>query len=242
MNKPWSPQYLARWIGILLLISLAFGSFGEMVVPAQLMVAGNAAATASNILHHQTLFRLSLAAYMVEGLCDATLTALLYLLLRPAGRELALIALLMRIVSTAAFSAAEFSYFAALPIVRGADYLKAFPAGQLNALAMLQIRLYGTSGSVPTLFYAVALILIGRLVFVSGYLPRWLGALLMLAGLSVTFEMFAIVVAPDYASDFLLLPMIVGMLALALWLLIRGVDELRWQERNSDPSMNAAPF
>src|SRR5580698_3421420 len=100
MDRPWSPQILARWIGILLLVSLVFGSFGEMVVPDQLMVAGNAGATAGNILHHETLFRLSLAAYIVEGLCDAALTALLYLLLRPAGRELALVALLMGIVST----------------------------------------------------------------------------------------------------------------------------------------------
>jgi len=231
MDKPWSPQILARWIGILLLVSLVFGSFGEMVVPDQLMVAGNAGATASNILRHETLFRLSLAAYIVEGLCDAALTALLYLLLRPAGRELALVALLMRIVSTAAFAAAEFFYFAALPVLRGAGYLKAFAPEQLNALALLLIRLYGSSGSLPTLFYAVAMILLGRLVFVSGYLPRWLGALLALAGVSVTVGMFAIIVAPDYVSNFFLLPMIVGMLALSLWLLIRGVDERRWNER-----------
>lgn len=233
MNKNCSPQTLARWIGTLLLVSLLFGGFGEMVVPNQLLVAGNPGATASNTLHHETLFRLSLAAYIVEGLCDATLTALLYLLLRPAGRELALVALLMRIVSTAAFAAAEFFYFAALPVLHGASYLKAFSQDQLDALALLLIKLYGSSGSIPTLFYAVAMILLGRLVFVSGYLPRWLGALLALAGTSVTFGMFAIVVAPAYASNFFLLPMILGMLALALWLLVRGVDERGWNEKTA---------
>lgn len=229
MNSNWSPQALSRSIGILLLVSLVFGAFGEMVVPDQIMVAGNAGATASNVLRHETLFRLSLAAYLVEGLCDATLTGLLYLLLRPAGRELALIALLMRIVSTAAFAAAEFFYFAALPVLHSASYLKAIPADQLSALALLMVRLYGTSGSIPTMFYAVAMILLGRLVYVSGYLPRWLGALLALAGASVTVGMLAIIVAPAYASNFFLLPMIAGMLALALWLLIRGVDLGGWQ-------------
>src|ERR1700683_2997525 len=119
------------------------------------------------------LFRIGFVAYLVEGLCDAALTALLYLLLRPAGRELALVALLLRIVSTAAFAASEFFYFAALPVAHGAGYLKAFCPEQLNALALLLLRLYGTSGSVPTLFYGVAWIILGRLVFVSGYLPRW---------------------------------------------------------------------
>ena len=241
MDTHWSPQLLARWIGILLLISLVMGAFGEMYVPDELMVVGNAGATAANILQHQTLFRLSLGAYSVEGLCDAALTGLIYLLLRPAGRELALIALLLRIVSTAAFAAAEFFYFAALPVLRSASYLRAFQPQQLDAFAMLFVRLYGTSGSIPTLFYAVALMLIGRLVFVSGYLPRWLGALLGLAGASVTVGMFLNMVAPAYASDFLLLPMILGMLALALWLLIRGVDAVQWERKNASAHAWAGP-
>lgn len=229
--KSWSPQLLARWIGIFVLISLVLGGFGEGYVPGSLTVTGNAGATAGNIIHHETLFRLSLGAYLLEGLCDATLTALLYLLLRPAGRELALIALLMRIVSTAAFAAAEFFYFAALPILHHMTEMKAFPPDQTNALAFLVVRLYGTSGSIPTFFYAVAWILLGRLVFVSGYLPRWLGVLLALVGLSAAIGMFANIVAPAYASDFFLLPMLLGMLVLALWLLIGGVDERKWEEK-----------
>jgi hypothetical protein len=177
------------------------------------------------------LFRLGFATYVVEGLCDATLTALLYLLLRPAGRELALIALLLRIVSTAAFAAAESAYFAVLPILGGAQYLKAFSPEQLNAAALLSLRLYSNGGVVPTLFYGVAWIVLGRLMFVSGYLPRWLGVLMGLAGLSFVTGMFTIIVAPAYASSYFLLPMIVGMLVLALTLLVRGVDEGGWREK-----------
>jgi hypothetical protein len=230
MTKPWSPQMLARWIGILLLISLVFGSFGEMYVADQLLVPGNAGATASNIVHHQMLFRLGYAAYVVEGLCDAALTALLYLLLRPAGRELALIALLLRIVSTAAFAASESFYFAAAPILSGASYLNAFSPGQLNALSLLMLKLYGSAGVVPTLFYGVGWIVLGRLIFVSGYLPKWLGALLALGGLSFVTGMFSLIVAPAYSSPFFLLPMVIGMLVLALYLLIRGVDVRAWRE------------
>lgn len=233
MNGHWSSQFLARWIGILVLISLVFGGFGEAYVPGAIMVAGDAAATAGNIVHHETLFRLGFAAYLVEGLCDAALTALLYLLLRPAGPELALIALLLRIVSTAAFAAAEFFYFAALPVAHSADYLHSFAPAQLNALALLMLRFYGISGNVPTLFYGVAWIFLGRLVFVSGYLPRWLGALLAIAGISMATGMIANIVTPAHASPFYLLPTILVMLVLAIWLLVRGADESRWKARNA---------
>jgi hypothetical protein len=241
MSEPWSPQRLARWIGILVLISMVFGAFGEMYVPDTLLVAHDASATANNVIHHQPLFRLGLAAYTIEGLCDAALTALLYLLLRPAGRELALVALLMRIVSTAAFAASEFFYFAALSALR-ADYLTAFPHQQVDALALLLLRLYASSGSIPTLFYGVAWILLGRLIFVSGYLPRWLGALLAFAGASMGAGMFLIIAAPAYASSYFLLPMMVGMLVLALWMLFKGVNLPNWQKQTlpSDPQFASA--
>jgi len=229
----WPPQPLARWIGILLLASLVFGSFGEMYVSGRLTVAGDAGATARNILAHQLLFRLGYAAYVVEGLCDAALTGLLYLLLRPAGRELALVALLLRIVSTAAFAAAESSYYAVLPILGGANYLKAFAPAQIDALALLSLKMYNGADVVPTLFYGVGWILLGRLIFVSGYLPKWLGALLALGDLSFVTGMLAIIVRPDWSSAYFLLPMIFGMLALMIYLLIRGVDVRGWQEKTA---------
>jgi hypothetical protein len=230
MDKAWSPQFLARSIAALLLISVVFGAFGEMYVPDLILVAQDPGATANNLLHHQTLFRLGLASYTVEGLCDAALTALLYLLVRPAGHELALIALMMRIVSTAAFAASEFFYYAALSVVR-ADYLKAFAHEQVSALALLFLRLYGSTSSIPTLFHGVAWILMGSLIFTSGYLPRWLGGLLAFSGVSMAAGMFLNIAAPAFASPFLLLPTVVAMLALALWLLFVGVDVPNWQKR-----------
>src|SRR3954470_17864900 len=114
---PWSPQVIARLIGILIAISVVAGGFGEGYLPSVMIVAGDAAATAKTIAQHQLLFRFGFAAYVIEGLCDAALTGLLYLLLRPVGRELALIALLLRIVSTAAFASSESFYFSALSIL-----------------------------------------------------------------------------------------------------------------------------
>ena len=233
MQKPWSPQTLARWIGILLILSIVAGGFGEGYLPSKMLVAGDAGATAGNIVHFQSLFRLGYVGYAIEALCDAALTALLYLLLRPAGRELALIALVMRIVATAAFAPAESWYFAALPILSGAAWLKAFSPDQLNALALLSLKLYNSGGIVPTLFYGVAWIILGRLIFVSGYLPKWLGVVMALAGISFVTGMLAIIVAPAYASAWFLLPMILAMLTLMLTVFIRGVDEQVWREKTA---------
>lgn len=233
MATSWSPQMLARWIGILLLISLVAGGFGEGFVPSKMIVAGDAGATAHNIVAFQSLFRLGYASYVIEGLCDAALTALVYLLLRPAGRELALVALLVRIVATAAFAAAESWYFAALPILNSAGALKAFSPAELNALALLCLKLYNSGGVVPTLFYGVGWILLGRLIFVSGYLPKWLGIVMALAGFSFVAGMVIIIVAPDYSSEFFLFPMLLAMLVLALWLLVRGVAARVWAERTA---------
>src|SRR5215469_16336481 len=152
MRASWSPQTLAKWIGLLLLVSLVAGGFGEGYVPAKIMVAHDAGATAKNIVTFHHLFRHGYVGYVIEALCDATLTALLYFLLRPAGRELALVALVVRIVATAAFAAAESWYFGALAIVNGAASLSAFSPGQVNALALLSLKLYNTAGVVPTLF------------------------------------------------------------------------------------------
>lgn len=236
MRAPWPPQTLAKWIAILLLVSLIAGGFGEGYVPAKMIVSGNASATARNIVMLQPLFRHGYVGYVIEGLCDAALTALLYLLLRPAGRELALVALVVRIVATAAFAAAESWYFGALSIVNGAASLNAFSPGQLNALTLLALKMYNAGGVVPTLFYGVGWILLGRLIFVSGYLPKWLGVLMVIAGTSFIAGMLAIIVAPAVSSTWFLLPMFLAMLVLALWLLIRGVDTQGWQEKTAIPT------
>jgi hypothetical protein len=97
----------------------------------------------------------------------------------------------------------------------------------------LSLKLYNSGGVVPTLFYGVGWIVLGRLIFVSGYLPKWLGVLMALAGISFVTGMLALIVAPAYATPYLLLPMILGMLALAIRLLVRGVDLNAWQRMSA---------
>src|SRR5688572_32906437 len=99
------PRY-ARAAGVAILLSIVFGAIGEAWIPGIIVVRGDAAATAANIVGRPTLFRLGFAAYLVEGICDIALTVLFYVLLRPVNRNLALISAFFGIASMVTFAVA----------------------------------------------------------------------------------------------------------------------------------------
>ena len=225
-----SAQTYARIAGVLFLISIVAGGFGEFYVPSTLIVSADATATANNIRASEWLFRLGFAGYLVEAMCDIGLTLVLYVLLRRVHEELALLAAFFRLVSTAVFGAAELFYFAATFILGGAAYLKTFSPDQLNALALLSLKLYGYGGGIFMVFYGIPSILLGYLMFRSGYFPRVLGALMALGGLGFVVRNFLLVLAPAWASSLLLLPMTLAVLPMTVWLLVKGVDVRKWEE------------
>ena len=223
-------QTYARIAGALFLITIVAGGFGEFYVPSTLIVSADATATANNIRASEWLFRLGFAGYLVEAMCDIGLTLVLYVLLRRVHEELALLAAFFRLVSTAVFAAAELFYFAATFILGGAAYLKTFSPDQLNALALLSLKLYGYGGGIFMVFYGIPSILLGYLMFRSGYFPRILGALMALGGLGFVVRNFLLVLAPAWASSLLLLPMTLAVLPMTVWLLVKGVDVRKWEE------------
>jgi hypothetical protein len=224
-------QTYARIAGVLFLLSFAAGGFGEAYVPSRLMVSANATATAENVKALDSLFRMGFAGYLVEAMCDVTLALILYVLLRPVRQDLALLAAFFGLVGTAVFGVAELFYFLASHILGGAGYLETFSPGQLNTLALLALKSFGYGSGIFLVFSGTAWVLRGYLIFRSGFLPKVLGVLLALGGLAFVAMNFALVLAPAYASGKLLLLMLPGMLSLAAWLLVRGVDVPRWQEK-----------
>jgi hypothetical protein len=229
-NRPASVQTYARVAGVLLLLTIVAGFFGEIYVASRIIVSGNATATASNITASNFLFRLGFASYLVEALCDVTLSLIFYVLLRPVQRNLALLAAFFGLISTTLYAVAELFYFAPTIILSGSDALKTFSPNQLNTLALLSLKVFGYGAGIFMVFYGVACILRGYLIFRSGYLPRFLGVLLMLAGLGFIAKNFALVLAPAYASDVLLLPMFLAAVSLTVWFLAKGVDLSKWPE------------
>lgn len=214
-----------------MLLSFVAGGFGEAYVPSKLMVSADATATAHNIVALDSLFRMGFAGYLVEAVCDITLTLIFYLLLRPVRKDLALLAAFFGLVGTAVYGVAELFYFAASHIVGGAGYLKTFSPDQLHTLALLSLHLFGYGGGIFLVFYGMGWVLRGYLIFRSGYLPKFLGVLMTLGGLAFVVRNFALVLAPAYPSGRLLLLMAPGALSLAVWLLVRGVDVAKWEQR-----------
>jgi hypothetical protein len=224
-------QRYARIAGVLFILTLVFGSFGEAYAPGKFIVAGDAAATARNIMSSPMLYRVGFASYLIEALCDIALAWIFYVLLRAVNRDLALLSAFFGLVSTAVYAVSELFYFAALIILRNATALAAFSPDQLNALALLSLKISGNCGWIFLVFYGVPSVLRGYLIYRSGYFPKFLGVLLLIAGASFIIKDFLVVLAPAYASDVLLLPMFLAILCLMVWFLFKGVDAKGWERQ-----------
>jgi hypothetical protein len=226
-----SIQTYARVAGVLFLLSMVAGFFGELYAPSHVIVSGDAAATAKNILANNLLFRAGFAAYLVEAVCDISLSLVMYEILKPVRKDLALLAAFFGLVSTAVFAVAELFYFGSSLIVGGAVSLKSFSPDQLNDLGLLSLKMYGLGGGIFMAFYGLATFLRGYLIYRSDFLPKALGALLALAGLGFIVSNFVLVLAPAYASDLLLLPMFLAGVSMTVWLLVKGVDVPKWEAK-----------
>src|SRR5215831_5347611 len=151
-----SVQTYARIAGVLLLVSLVAGGFGESYAPSTLIVPGNASATAHNLLANDLFLRLGFLAYLTEAVCDVALAFLLYVLLRPVYAPLAFLAVLFRLMATATFAFAELFYFVPSLILGGAGYLRTFSPEQLQTLTLLSMSVYTAAGYLFIVFYGVA--------------------------------------------------------------------------------------
>ena len=209
------------------------GGLGEFYIPSTLIVSGDAVATARNVVASNTLFRLGFATYLVEAVCDIALAWILYVLLRPVRRDLALLAAFFGLVSTAVFAGAELFYFAPTFILGGADYLKTFSSAQLETLALLSLKFYTYGAGIFMALYGIATALRGYLIYRSDYLPKALGVVVMIAGLCFITSNFILVMAPAYASAFLALPMALAGLSLTVWFLVKGIDVSKFEAKTA---------
>ncbi|HKY97569.1 MAG TPA: DUF4386 domain-containing protein [Gemmatimonadaceae bacterium] len=225
-------QKYARFAGLLFLISIAGGWLGELYIPSQLIVTGDATETAANIRESALLLRIGFATYLIEAICDITLAWALYVLLKPVDKNLALLAAFFGLVSTATFAGMEHFYFASLYPQSGAEYLKTFTPAQLDSLSLLMLKLYG--GGLFMAFYGLATGIRGYLIYRSKFLPAWLGVIMMIAGSGFILKNFTLVLVPDYSSDFFLLPTFLTAVSMAFWLLIKGVDVAKWEAEGAN--------
>lgn len=222
-----SVKTYCRAVGVLLILSIAGGWFGELYIPSVIMT-GDAATTANQLRHNEGLFQLGFAAYLVEAFSDVVLAWLFYVLLRPVHRELALLSAFFGLVSMTLFAVTQMFHYCAPHFLTGRKYLTVFSPEQLEAFASLFLSLSGRLSGLFMLFYGAGWIIRGYLSFRSGYLPRFLGVLMVAAGAGFVAKNITKVLAPAYSWDALLAPMFLNVVVLAIWMLARGVDQEKW--------------
>ena len=236
-------QTYARIAGVLFLISFIAGTFGELIVPMTVIANGNAAETADRILTHQSLFRFGFVGYLFEALCDVAIALVLYVLLKPVHRNLALFAAFLGLVSTAIFAVCELFFFIGPVLLRSPMYARSFSAEQLHSFVYFFVYIYSVGAGLFMVFYGLASIIRGDLIYRSTYIPRFIGVLLMIVGVAFVVKNLTLVLAPAYSWDYLLLPAPLTILVLTVWFLWKGVDVEKWNARvlamrsMSDPSL-----
>jgi hypothetical protein len=229
-----SPRQLARVAGGLYLINILGGAFALGYVPAAIVVPGDAAATAHNLLAHELLYRWGLVAHLVTLASNIPLALIFYDLFAVVNRRVALLVVFFTLVGTAVEGAYVLIQFAPLILLGGGHYLSVFSTEQLQALAYIPFDLQAIAYDIQQVLYAGYLLAAGYLIVRSTFLPRALGMLLAIGALCYLTYSFATFVAPEFAGHlvpFIQVPSGVAELSLCLWLLVRGVNVERWRER-----------
>jgi len=225
-----SPQVYARLAGVFQLLEALTATFGQVIFP-RLVVSGDAAATAANILANQPLFWWGFASTVIGVLCHIAWTLLFYYLFKPVNRSVSLLAAFVMLVGCAFQALTALLYLAPVRVLTDGGALSAFTAEQLQALAFVFLKLNALVFDIYLVFFGCWCVLTGYLIFKSTFLPRILGVLLVIDGLGwMTF------LSPSlgrYLMPAIFIATALAELPLILWLLVKGVNVGKWKEKVS---------
>ena len=223
------PRLLARIAGVFYLIITAFALFAYLYVRGQVIVPGDMARTAANILAHEQLYRTGFSAAVIVVICNPPMGLILYELLKVVNPCLALLALVFIIISTTIEAVNLFNYITPLFTLTLPEYRGAFDPDELQALARGPIRLFGYAFSISLTFFGVFCALNGYLILRSKFLPAVLGLLMIVAGVTYWINSFQLFLA--LPIPYIQWVTLIAELSLALWLLVVGVNEAKWRTR-----------
>ncbi len=228
-----SPQVNARLAGLLYLLVTIASIFSFFYMRSRLIVPGDAIATASNILASQGLFRMGIASDAFVFLSEIVLAALLYRLFKPVSTTLSLATAFARLALAVLQGINLLNYFVVLLLLSGAGYLTVFEPDQLQALALLFLTAYDGVTLIWGTFFGLQFVGLGYLVYKSGYFPRVLGVLLLGSAVGYLTDSFGNFLAPQYDAIYaqMVVVLAIGELVFALWLLIRGLNVAKWEQR-----------
>jgi hypothetical protein len=215
--------------GVMYLLSIVTGVVAVFLVGGTLIVNGDAAATATNIQRHETLFRLSFASFLIGVACYVAVTALLYSLLRPVNRTLSLLAAFFSLEGCAMWAVGSLFQLASLVILGGEGPSRGFTVEQVQTLALTLLDWNAQALDIGIVFFGFYCLLLGYLIFRSTFLPRLVGVLLALTG--VAYLTYLYPPLEQALAPYLQVPSLLGEGSLTLWLLVMGVNARHWLEQ-----------
>lgn len=234
-----SPQPYARMGGLLYLIIIIAGFSAEFFFRGKIIVAGDSAATANNMMASPGLWRIGIALEYFCIICTLILAMIYYFLLKPVHKNLNLLAAFFRIVSiTLQAVALLYLIEASFPFAKK-ELFTVFTADQLNAMASFSIKSHGYGYSVSLLLLGCCFLIHGYLIFKSAFLPKVLGILIQIAGIGYLTNGFTHILEPTltrWTFPIIIIPVLVAETSLSIWLLVKGVDVEKWKITQSESS------
>ena len=225
---------MSRVAGLLYLSIFVLWPLSTLVGESTIVVDGDAAATAENLVANATLFRWGMVGQSVVIIIELVLAAILYVIFRPVSRPMSLAAAFGRMSEGVAMAVKLLTGMLALFVATGTGALAAFDREQLDALGMLFLDANGFMDLIWGLFFALHLVVLGWLVYKSGFFPKLIGVLLLLAGGGYFAETFGLMVNPNLSGTLETLVLVLavpGELIFALWLVTKRINEDTWQQR-----------
>lgn len=227
-------QACARIAGLLYLVIIVVGVVGESVIRGSLVASGDPEATARNIMHAESLWRIGIAAQDLLLVCALGLTFMWYVLLRPVSKQLTWLAVFFALTSLAVESVSALHLHAVLVPLSSAAYLETMAPHILHLIAYQSVVAHAQAFGLALIFFGVECLVIGYLVRRSGFFPKTIGTLMQVAGVCYLVNSFAMILSPalqDQLFPFILLPCFIGESVFCLYLLVKGVRLPEWERR-----------
>jgi hypothetical protein len=223
----------ARATGALYLAIAVIMGISFTVATTNLIVPGDATSTANNIIASESLFRIGAVGDTVTFLIEIVLVVLLYVLFKPVGKTLSLVAAFSRLAMTVMQGMNLLNKFTALQLLSGAEYLNVFGQDQLHAFALQSLNAYEFGALIWGTFFSLHLFVLAILLFKSGYFPKFLGILFVFASLGYAIDSYGHFLLPEYTQIYtwIVWATVPAELVFAFWLLIKGVNVEKWEKR-----------
>lgn len=218
----------ARIAGVLYLAIVIFGIFSEFFVRGSIKVAGDAAATAQNILNNEWMYRLGLVSDIFCQTSHFLLALLLFSMFKPINRNASLFLLSCVLVSVAITFVNLLNHFAPVLILSGDDYLRVFDQTQLESLALFFLNLHGYGYAIAGMFFGLWLFPLGYLVYHSGRFPKLLGIVLMVGSFGYIIDLIKVFLFPEFTFlSYGLYVALLGEFGICFYLLLIGVKDVK---------------